>query len=174
MYPLFIQRENYSEKSETKNITESVENEFNNSQSKRELYDLLSSVGFDIPDNKREDITSAELSTPSSSINSEPLGNSNILKVEDSLLKATAHGDAENVNLVQVRMQDVAVMDNSNLRLIYSVHLGGKPVPAEIAAKDMSLLSSQEVALELGTPVLVQSTRKLLKIIIISSLQKKI
>ncbi|XP_043473962.1 uncharacterized protein LOC122506043 isoform X2 [Leptopilina heterotoma] len=160
MYPLFIQRETSSEKSMAENITESVENEFNISQSKSGLYNLLSSVGFDIPDNNREDITSFELSTPFSSINSEnsPLGNSNKLKVEESLLKVTAHGDPENVNLVQVRMQDVAVMDNSNLRLIYSVHLGGKPVPAEIAAKDMSLLSSQEVALELGTPVLVQST----------------
>ncbi|CAK9821273.1 hypothetical protein ANTRET_LOCUS36 [Anthophora retusa] len=34
---------------------------------------------------------------------------------------------------------------------------GGKPVPAETAARDMALLSSQEVALELGAPVLIQS-----------------
>ncbi|CAK9821272.1 hypothetical protein ANTRET_LOCUS36 [Anthophora retusa] len=39
---------------------------------------------------------------------------------------------------------------------------GGKPVPAETAARDMALLSSQEVALELGAPVLIQSERLIL------------
>ncbi|XP_015428515.1 PREDICTED: uncharacterized protein LOC107185360 [Dufourea novaeangliae] len=58
---------------------------------------------------------------------------------------------------VQVRMQNTSVTENGATRLIYSVHLGGKPVPAETAARDMALLSSQEVALELGAPVLIQS-----------------
>ncbi|XP_043263238.1 uncharacterized protein LOC122403664 isoform X2 [Colletes gigas] len=58
---------------------------------------------------------------------------------------------------VQVRMQNTSVTESGATRLIYSVHLGGKPVPAEIAARDMALLSPQEVALELGAPVLVQS-----------------
>lgn len=64
-----------------------------------------------------------------------------------------------NPNLVQVSMQNVTVIEDSGIRLIYSVHLGGKPVPAETAAKDMALLSEQEVALELGTPVIIQSRR---------------
>ena len=64
------------------------------------------------------------------------------------------------VGLVQVRMQNTSVIDGGATRLIYTVHLGGKPVPAETAAKDMALLSAQEVALELGAPVLIQSERE--------------
>lgn len=63
---------------------------------------------------------------------------------------------------VQVRMQNTSITENGATKLIYSVHLGGKPVPAETAARDMALLSSQEVALELGAPVLIQSERKCL------------
>lgn len=63
------------------------------------------------------------------------------------------------VGVVQVRMQNTSVSDDGSTRLIYSVHLGGKPVPAETAAKDMALLSPQEVALELGAPVIIQSER---------------
>ncbi|XP_058798915.1 uncharacterized protein LOC131668611 [Phymastichus coffea] len=61
------------------------------------------------------------------------------------------------VGLVQVRMQNTSKTEAGAMRLIYTVHLGGKPVPAETAAKDMSLLSAQEVALELGAPVIIQS-----------------
>ncbi|XP_011306474.1 uncharacterized protein [Fopius arisanus] len=61
------------------------------------------------------------------------------------------------MGVVQVRMQNTTVLEDGSTRLIYSVHLGGKPVPAETAAKDMALLSSQEVALELGAPVIIQS-----------------
>lgn len=64
---------------------------------------------------------------------------------------------------VQVRMQNTSVTESGTTKLIYSVHLGGKPVPAEIAARDMALLSPQEVALELGAPVLIQSERKFLE-----------
>lgn len=63
---------------------------------------------------------------------------------------------------VQVRMQNTSITESGATKLIYSVHLGGKPVPAETAARDMALLSSQEVALELGAPVLIQSERKCL------------
>ncbi|XP_014204494.1 uncharacterized protein LOC106636591 [Copidosoma floridanum] len=59
--------------------------------------------------------------------------------------------------LVQVRMQNTSLMQDGATRLVYTVHLGGKPVPAETAAKDMALLSAQEVALELGAPVVIQS-----------------
>ncbi|KAL6267619.1 hypothetical protein P5V15_000694 [Pogonomyrmex californicus] len=59
--------------------------------------------------------------------------------------------------VVKVRMQNTSVIEGGATRLIYSVHLDGKPVPAETAARDMALLSPQEVALELGAPVIIQS-----------------
>lgn len=62
--------------------------------------------------------------------------------------------------VVKVRMQNTSVIEGGATRLIYSVHLDGKPVPAETAARDMALLSPQEVALELGAPVIIQSERK--------------
>jgi len=62
--------------------------------------------------------------------------------------------------IVKVRMQNTSVIEGGAMRLIYSVHLDGKPVPAETAARDMSLLSPQEVALELGAPVIIQSERE--------------
>ncbi|CAK9813164.1 hypothetical protein ANTPLA_LOCUS7718 [Anthophora plagiata] len=65
--------------------------------------------------------------------------------------------DPSKEDIIQVKMQNTSVMENGATKLIYSVHLGGKPVPAETAARDMALLSSQEVALELGAPVLIQS-----------------
>jgi len=62
--------------------------------------------------------------------------------------------------VVKVRMQNTSVIEGGATRLIYSVHLDDKPVPAETAARDMALLSPQEVALELGAPVIIQSERK--------------
>lgn len=62
--------------------------------------------------------------------------------------------------VVKVRMQNTSVIEGGATRLIYSVHLDGKPVPAETAARDMALLSPQEVALELGAPVIIQSERE--------------
>lgn len=62
--------------------------------------------------------------------------------------------------VVKVRMQNTSVIESGATRLIYSVHLDGKPVPAETAARDMALLSPQEVALELGAPVIIQSERE--------------
>ncbi|XP_024890560.1 uncharacterized protein LOC112466610 isoform X1 [Temnothorax curvispinosus] len=59
--------------------------------------------------------------------------------------------------VVKVRMQNTSVIEGGATRLIYSVHLDDKPVPAETAARDMALLSPQEVALELGAPVIIQS-----------------
>ncbi|XP_019883948.1 uncharacterized protein LOC105253954 isoform X4 [Camponotus floridanus] len=59
--------------------------------------------------------------------------------------------------VVKVRMQNTSVIEGGAMRLIYSVHLDDKPVPAEMAARDMALLSPQEVALELGAPVIIQS-----------------
>lgn len=65
-------------------------------------------------------------------------------------------------NTVQVKMHNTSTDKAGATRLIYSVHLGGQPVPAETAARDMSLISAQEVALELGAPVIVQSERELI------------
>lgn len=62
--------------------------------------------------------------------------------------------------VVRVRMQNTSVTEGGAMRLIYSVHLDDKPVPAEMAARDMALLSPQEVALELGAPVIIQSERE--------------
>lgn len=62
--------------------------------------------------------------------------------------------------VVKVRMQNTSVIEGGAMRLIYSVHLDDKPVPAEMAARDMALLSPQEVALELGAPVIIQSERE--------------
>ncbi|XP_012534306.1 uncharacterized protein LOC105835502 isoform X3 [Monomorium pharaonis] len=59
--------------------------------------------------------------------------------------------------VVKVRMQNTSVIEGGATRLIYSVHLDDKPVPAETAARDMALISPQEVALELGAPVIIQS-----------------
>jgi len=67
---------------------------------------------------------------------------------------------ADSSGIVKVRMQNTSVIEGGAMRLIYSVHLDGKPVPAETAARDMSLLSPQEVALELGAPVIIQSERE--------------
>ena len=68
---------------------------------------------------------------------------------------------ASDVGLVQVRMQNTTVIEGGPTKLIYSVHLAGKAVPADKAAKDMMLLSEQEVALVLGAPVIIQSEREI-------------
>ncbi|XP_070160998.1 uncharacterized protein [Polyergus mexicanus] len=65
--------------------------------------------------------------------------------------------DGSIAGIVKVRMQNMSVIEGGAMRLIYSVHLDDKPVPAETAARDMALLSPQEVALELGAPVIIQS-----------------
>lgn len=62
--------------------------------------------------------------------------------------------------VVQIKMHNTSIIEGEGTRLIYSVHLDGKPVPAETAARDMALLSSQEVALELGVPVIIRSERE--------------
>ncbi|XP_035741773.1 uncharacterized protein LOC118450252 [Vespa mandarinia] len=83
--------------------------------------------------------------------------------------RRTEEGNKEGINLtarsklrsldgvVQIKMHNTSITEGEGTRLIYSVHLGGRPVPAETAARDMALLSSQEVALELGVPVIIRS-----------------
>lgn len=88
-------------------------------------------------------------------------GNGTERIAESKLNSTNSRLRASGMGMVQVRMQNTTVLEDGSTRLIYSVHLGGKPVPAETAAKDMALLSPQEVALELGAPVIIQGERKL-------------
>ncbi|KAF3428079.1 hypothetical protein E2986_12623 [Frieseomelitta varia] len=99
----------------------------------------------DIQDNRAKTLRNEILND----INSESINASKYLE-----LRSMDHAGDE---IVQVRMQNTSVTESGATKLIYSVHLGGKPVPAETAARDMALLSPQEVALELGAPVLIQS-----------------
>ncbi|XP_033222414.1 uncharacterized protein LOC117176311 isoform X2 [Belonocnema kinseyi] len=88
---------------------------------------------------------------------SQDFNHSNSLNVTENQQMFDDLRFSRSIGLVQVKMQNTSVIDRGTTKLIYSVHLSGKPVPAETAAKDMALLSPQEVALELGTPVLIQS-----------------
>lgn len=106
----------------------------------------------DINDEKIDIVNNQSLSTVKQNISS--LNNKTEYYSSSSRLKTAGTG------IVQVKMQNTSVQQDGSTKLIYSVHLGGKPVPAETAAKDMALLSSQEVALELGVPVIIQSQRK--------------
>ncbi|XP_044578368.1 uncharacterized protein LOC123261003 isoform X1 [Cotesia glomerata] len=104
----------------------------------------------DINDEKIDIVNNqSSLSTVKQNISS--LNNKTEYYSSSSRLKTAGTG------IVQVKMQNTSVQQDGSTKLIYSVHLGGKPVPAETAAKDMALLSSQEVALELGVPVIIQS-----------------
>lgn len=46
------------------------------------------------------------------------------------------------------------------LQLLYTVHVGGKPVLATAAAEDMKLVSTTEVTAELGYPVITKAERE--------------
>jgi hypothetical protein len=46
------------------------------------------------------------------------------------------------------------------LELLYTVHVGGKPVLAVAAAEDMKLVSNTEVTAELGYPVITKAERE--------------
>nr|XP_031828687.1 uncharacterized protein LOC116425305 [Nomia melanderi] len=96
-------------------------------------------------------ISSRSRPVPRKLISNDIEGESTNKHSELRLLNYSAEGT------VQVRMQNTSITENGATRLVYSVHLGGKPVPAETAARDMALLSPQEVALELGAPVIIQS-----------------
>lgn len=161
--PLLMLEDHLAKKFVTGETTKHEKKNFNISKGEVD-YNLELPLKLDIDTNSEKHTTSFESSTPFTLQNLKQAIFENYKKsnFNNMSLKSYAQNHLENVNLVQVRMQDTTVIDNSNLRLIYSVHLGGKPVPAETAASDMALLSPQEVALELGTPVLVQSTRKLL------------
>lgn len=50
---------------------------------------------------------------------------------------------------------------DENIEVIYHVSVAGKPVSAVVAAKDMNLVSDEEVRRELGYPFSVKAERKL-------------
>ncbi|XP_029039186.1 uncharacterized protein LOC114874237 isoform X4 [Osmia bicornis bicornis] len=54
-------------------------------------------------------------------------------------------------------IQEEVLNENVSTTTPVDFNESGKPVPAETAARDMALLSPQEVALELGAPVIIQS-----------------
>ncbi|KYN34668.1 hypothetical protein ALC56_11157 [Trachymyrmex septentrionalis] len=98
-----------------------------------------------------------------SKLNTESISKSRSNDNEDANTSVRSRfrlADGSIPGVVKVRMhkfeKNASVFEGA-MRLIYSVHLDDKPVPAEKAAKDMALLSPQEVALELGAPVIVQS-----------------
>lgn len=59
-----------------------------------------------------------------------------------------------------VKILEVSSRDPGNLRLLYSVQVGGQPVVASVAAEDMNLVSNAEVTAELGMPVVTKAERK--------------
>ena len=61
---------------------------------------------------------------------------------------------------VYVRVHNLTVTDDGNLELVYSVRVAGKPILATTAAKDMRLVSDNEVTAELGYTVITKAERK--------------
>lgn len=106
-------------------------------------------VSMDAPDSKLN-VDVVAKNRPTSSSESESTAVRSKMRLADGSVPG----------IVKVRMQNTSVIEGGATRLIYSVHLDGKPVPAETAARDMALLSPQEVALELGAPVIIQSERE--------------
>ncbi|KYN29094.1 hypothetical protein ALC57_01481 [Trachymyrmex cornetzi] len=94
-----------------------------------------------------------------SKLNTESISKSQSNDNEDASTSVRSRlrlADGSIPGVVKVRMQNTTVIDGA-MGLIYSVHLDGKPIPAEMASRDMAFLSPQEVALELGAPVIIQS-----------------
>jgi len=122
-------------------------------------------LGPDIIDNSNKQPPPELISIPSSdsklNTNSTSRNRFNGNKEASANIRSRLRlADGSIPGIVKVRMQNTSVIEGGATRLIYSVHLDGKPVPAETAARDMALLSPQEVALELGAPVIIQSERK--------------
>ncbi|XP_072750702.1 uncharacterized protein [Anoplolepis gracilipes] len=112
--------------------------------------------------NSRDQIP-LELMTTSTELKFESKSKTNVSRNQSndddsaSMRSKLRLADGSIPGVVKVRMQNTSVIEGGAMRLIYSVHLDDKPVPAEMAARDMALLSPQEVALELGAPVIIQS-----------------
>lgn len=63
---------------------------------------------------------------------------------------------------VNVYIHDIAkipVNGEEKIEVLYHVSVAGKPVPAVTAAEDMSLVSDEEVQVELGYPFIVKAER---------------
>jgi hypothetical protein len=61
---------------------------------------------------------------------------------------------------VVVHVHNRTSKNTDELELVYTVHVGGKPVLAVAAAEDMKLVSNTEVTAELGYPVITKAERK--------------
>lgn len=62
---------------------------------------------------------------------------------------------------------------DNKIELLYHVAVDGKPVPAIIAANDMSFVKDEEVRKELGYPFLIKAERTyLIKLIVSYSVPK--
>ncbi|KYM82611.1 hypothetical protein ALC53_07102 [Atta colombica] len=115
----------------------------------------------DTIDDSSKQFPSQSMSFPSSDskLNTESISKSRSNDNEDASTSVRSRlrlADGSIPGVVKVRMQNTSIFEGA-MRLIYSVHLDDKPVLAEMAARDMMLLSPQEVALELGAPVIIQS-----------------
>ncbi|XP_012063039.1 PREDICTED: uncharacterized protein LOC105626348 [Atta cephalotes] len=115
----------------------------------------------DTIDDSSKQFPSQSMSFPSSDskLNTESISKSQSNDNEDASTSVRSRlrlADGSIPGVVKVRMQNTSIFEGA-MRLIYSVHLDDKPVLAEMAARDMMLLSPQEVALELGAPVIIQS-----------------
>jgi len=116
----------------------------------------------DTIDDSSKQFPPQSMSFPSSDskLNTESISKSRSNDNEDASVRSRLRlADGSIPGVVKVRMQNTSIFEGA-MRLIYSVHLDDKPVLAEMAARDMMLLSPQEVALELGAPVIIQSERK--------------
>lgn len=112
---------------------------------------------------KQFPLQSIPIPSSDSKLNTENISRSRSNDNEDTNTSVRSRlrlADGSIPGIVKVRMQNTSIIEDGAMRLIYSVHLDDKPVPAKTAARDMALLSPQEVALELGAPVIVQSERK--------------
>ncbi|KYQ49782.1 hypothetical protein ALC60_11130 [Trachymyrmex zeteki] len=109
---------------------------------------------------KQFPLQSIPIPSSDSKLNTENISRSRSNDNEDTNTSVRSRlrlADGSIPGIVKVRMQNTSIIEDGAMRLIYSVHLDDKPVPAKTAARDMALLSPQEVALELGAPVIVQS-----------------
>lgn len=61
---------------------------------------------------------------------------------------------------VNVHIYNISKHNDNEVEVIYHVLVSGHPVVATTAASDMRLVSDEEVASELGYPILTKAERK--------------
>lgn len=65
----------------------------------------------------------------------------------------------EPVNVYIHEIAKIPVDGDEKIEVLYHVSVAGKPVPAVTAAEDMSLVSDEEVQMELGYPFTIKAER---------------